>query len=541
MVNLFYTILPISSLINDFNIGKNLVINNLRGQHPIKCGVLFVFVMLYSLMISSVVNGKDYYNFESIKLTAPFNISQEPISGNFLPNYGNELILIGEHNNQPQLALYAFIDEQIQYQIVGKIHLPRSLFSFDVSSAKKGELQKVLFLSSDAVWELNTNNPLSLTKLSSVNSIYLQHDASYFQPYNFIEDINNDGLMDIKLASFNSINLYLNDGSGQFIKQVIPVMPDVELFKDRVTYTEPKIYFADMNADDKTDIVHLGDKALQVFIQQPNGLFELIPKAIPVNANISSFRWWKERGADGKNIDQSDIKHRTLRHIVDINNDGLPDMLVQFAQSSGVLEKVNDYEIYLGKRAELITDTQHQLLQYDIKPNSELKADGTLMDLDFIDLNEQQKNVILTSTFDISLSQIISALLAGSVDQNILLFTFNDKGFFKERVNKEVQLTFSLSSGKRGSPVVLMTDINGDGNKELILSADENKLDIYPGLKSAKLIVREPQSVKLPLPKDGRLISAHDINDDGRHELLIRYNSEDKKHQQSELLIFKLN
>ncbi len=516
--------------------------------------------LFFSALFAPDTLAKDYFNFAQIKLTAPFTITQDPVSGNFLENYGNELILIGEQDGTPQLAMYAFIDEERQYEVVDQISLPKSLFSFDTSDPIQGKAQQFYLLSKDTVWQLKTSPQFSLLKIADVESMYQQHKADYFQPYDFIVDVNNDGLDDIKLQDFNGINIYIQKSEHQYVKQSIAINPIVELFYDRVVYSEQKLFFADMTFDNKDDIIAIGEGQLLVYPQQADGLFGEDPLNIKLNENISAFNWWKARGSDGKNLDQSDLQHRTLRFIRDLNNDGVMDMMVLYAQSSGVLEKRNDYEIYFGQPPKVFdsepvasnnmgsqpasdapVDSPIKLVHFASEPDSTLKGEGTLTDLNFVDLNEQQKSVVLTSSFDLSLSQIISALLAGSVEQNVMLFSLNSKGIYRERINKEVDLTFSLSTGKRGSPVIIMTDLNGDNRKEMVLSSGEEALQIYPGNDKNTLVESSPQMVKLALPKDGRLISTHDINDDGRFELVIRYNSDDEGFDGSQLLIFKLD
>lgn len=499
---------------------------------------IFSSVTLLAYLLAPQVLAKDYYEFGHYQLEAPFKISQEPIFANLLDNKGKEIILIGEQDKKTKLALFAFDDVSNQYQISINIDLPTSYFSFDVSDEGQDEQtekkQLLYFLSTENVVQFTPQQQQPFSEIVAVNSIYVNQEAKYLKQANFVTDLNNDGLSDVVLADFRSLNIYLNKDKEGFIKQTLPIYPTVEIFDGSVSYTEQPYYLQDMNFDQSKDIVITGAGELLVFAQQSNGEFSTTSTALVVNDKISGINWWDSRGADGKNIDQSNFSHRTVEHIRDINNDDIPDMVVRFTQSSGVLDKSNDYEIYLGKK-------QNNNLVYQTKADTMVKSDGTLAALDFIDVNNDNHHEVMASSFDISVSQIIGALLTGSVDQQVLIFSLDSKQNYQQRVNKEVQLKFSLSSGKSGAPVIEIADLDGDGIKELILSDDENRLKIYPGAKTGTLLQKYPQKLDVRLPKNGVLLNSDDLNSDGKSELIVRYGSEDGEGRQSKLLVLYVN
>lgn len=197
-------------------------------------------------------------------------------------------------------------------------------------------------------------------------------------------------------------------------------------------------------------------------------------------------------------------------------------MVVRFTQVSGVLDRVNDYEIYLGKNT-------NQQLSYDNKPNSVIHAEGTLTDLEFVDIDNDNKSEVMLAGFDIGLSQIISALLSGSIDQDVYLFKMDENDNYRKKphVNKEVELNFSLSSGQSGTAVVKLADLNGDGLKDLVLSDGDDELDIYFGQTGKKLFKRRAVEYNTQLPKDGNLVFVNDLNNDGKDDLLLKFSKLD--------------
>lgn len=489
-----------------------------------------ILVLLPLILVGFSVVAKDYYNFDQEVINAPFNISHDPIIANLLPKGGDEIILLGELDGAHKLAIYSLDSVSAQYIIQVYIDIPDSTFRYDISEKDALGNQGLYFLTSDSIMQFSPTSETNFEHVVDVSSMYINNKAEYLKRAKFIKDLNGDKLIDIVLPDFNKINLYINQQEGQFSEFKLPVSPIVEIFESSVSYTEQAYYFIDMNLDGRKDIVIAEDGELLVFSQSEQGDFSIKPMIVSVNDTISGVDWWNARGVDGQNVDQSDLEHRTLEHIRDVNNDGLPDLVVQFTQSSGVLDKSNDYEIYFG-------ESVNDKIQYNDKANSIVKADGTLTDLDFIDINSDQQDEIITSSFDIGVSQIIGALVTGSIDQDVLLFSLGNDVSYKQVLKKEVQLTFSLSSGKSGSPVVKMADLDGDGYKELILSASEKKLKVYPGQASKPMLKKSPQNVKLYLPKDGEMLTFSDINTDGREELIVRYSSDDGADKHKQLLI----
>ena len=197
----------------------------------------------------------------------------------------------------------------------------------------------------------------------------------------------------------------------------------------------------------------------------------------------------------------------------------MADVIVRFTQSSGVLDRVNDYEFYLGFQ------TKDKQLAFPSTANTVIKAEGTLTDLKIVDVNEDNKFEVLLSSFELSVSNIIGALLSGGIDQNVLLFALNDENSYGSDalISKEVELNFSLSSGQSGQPIVLLSDVNGDKAQDLILSSGEEKLSIFLGNHSSGLFNRKSSNLKMHLPKNGALFNDHDINHDGKADFIMRY------------------
>jgi len=126
------------------------------------------------------------------------------------------------------------------------------------------------------------------------------------------------------------------------------------------------------------------------------------------------------------------------------------------------------------------------------KPDNIIQADGTLSGLNIIDINNDKKFEVLLSSFELSLTNIKGALISGGIDQNVLLFALEDNKYIEDPVTtKEVELSFSLSNGQSGEPVVNLSEIDGDGLEDLILSEDEEQMKIYYGKNNKRMFSKK--------------------------------------------------
>jgi hypothetical protein len=276
----------------------------------------------------------------------------------------------------------------------------------------------------------------------------------------------------------------------------------------------------------------VGDGEMLVYSQYGASYFTKEATSITINKAISGTEWWNKRDESGEQLDQSDLEYRKIEELRDVNADGMTDMVVRYTKTSGVLDRVNDYEIFLGNK-------NQGMLGYAQEADSVIHAEGTLTGLEFVDINNDDKLEVLLAGFDIGLSQIIGALVTGGIDQDVYVFKMNKEDKFPTRpaIKKGVELTFSLTSGQSGSAIVKLADLNGDGLKELVLSDDDNELKIYLGIKTnkkKKSFKKRSVSYDTQLPKDGNLVMVEDLNGDGKDDLLMKFSrldGEDKAKQ----------
>lgn len=478
---------------------------------------LYCVLVLLVWQSSSIVRAADL--FDVIEFNAPVRLTHPVMALDLLTHPGKELVTLGvDKQNKRWLHLYQKQAQNNRYQLANSLELPLDLTRFDVSELVETHLQSIYFLNERSVFKYNPQQN-SLTKLADVDTLFLGDSPDYISRGEFVFDINNDGQNELLLPSFEHISLISTVGDQQINVQKIAVKPSVIIDDDDVRFRPLRPYIVDVNSDGLNDIVFPQSGKLLSFMQQVDNTIQVQAQIIPLAPDIAAIEWWHKRDVTGAGLDQANLTYRRLVKLQDINSDGVLDMIVKATQSSGVLERVNDYQVFFG-----LMDTGQ--LRFPATPSSLITAKGTLSGFELVDINADNKLEVILSGFDIGLSQIIGALLSGGIDQDVYIFSLNGKRSFAKKpvVSKEVELSFSLSSGQTGSPVVKLADVNGDKMKDLVLSTGSKRLKVYFATnKGKRRFAKRSIKFKTELPQDGSVISVSDVNDDDKDDLILKF------------------
>ncbi len=480
--------------------------------------------------LTTFASQSNAIEFNEVTVNSPYKLTQEIIAADVLPTPGKELVTfsIDEQSNR-WLMIYQLDSSTNKYEIAELSIIPKQFYRFDITELKENKQQKIYFLSTDA---LVLYQDKKFTKLTKIKSLYVQEQADFLSRGDFIQDLNDDGFDDAIIADFNKTHVFIGQGMTSFAKQSLPIRPEVRVFSSGASYTQTKLYFSDVNFDNKTDILLVGDGEMIIYPQYGNSQFSRESTHVAINEAISGTEWWNKRDESGEQLDQSNLEYRKLEELRDVNADGIMDMVVRYTKASGVLDRVNDYEIFLGQKGETG-------LSYSAEADSVIRAEGTLTGFEFVDIDNDDKLEVLLAGFDIGLSQIIGALVSGGIDQDVYVFKMSAQDKFPEKpaIKKDVELTFSLTSGQSGSAVVKLADLNGDGLKELVLSDDDDELKIYIGQQGKKSFKKRSVSYDTQLPKDGNLVMVEDLNSDGKDDLLMKFSRTDGEGKNKEFKV----
>ena len=476
-------------------------------------------------------------DFIEFTIESPYTLIAAPLAADIIEGNGKEILIfaVDEKYNR-YLLIYQFDEILNDFKSVDQVAIAQKYHSYDISEHQAGSTQSLLFLASHELAQYQAateKKPGSIDFALSLSTLILKENADFLAHSHFIKDINKDSYPDLIVANFESTQILLGSDKG-YTLQALPIKADVIVDNRGATYASPKLYLADINQDQRLDIIKIETGFLLAYLQRQDHSFFEQPTRFRLDENINGTDWWYQRDSNGEELDQSNLTYRKVDEFKDINNDSIPDMVVRLTQSSGVLDRSNDYEIYLGE----LLDGQYAL---PLKPSSIIQADGTLSGFELVDIDGDEKFEVKLSGFDIGLTQIIGALVSGSINQDVYIFAQDQNSHFGDTpiAKENVSLKFSLRSGRSGSAVVELADTNGDGYKELLLSKNNKGLSIFTGNAEQLGFNKKAVRYKTQLPEDNSNIAVADINLDNKDDLIFHFGKlDDEKSVKTVKILF---
>ncbi|WP_462159744.1 FG-GAP repeat domain-containing protein [Pseudoalteromonas sp. GB56] len=486
--------------------------------------------LLNIALLSTLVTGTSAIAqpFSVNSLDLDFTISRPPLSANLTSHPGDEIVVFGRNQTQAQqIAVLAFIEGELKQ--IDRFAIGEQYFAYDVSE-HDAETDILYFLAKDHVAQYEypqKQGDARLLAFTDVHSIYRIPHSNYMKQIDFIYDINNDGLSDVVLPDFSELNVWLSYPEREYKKVSLPVASHTLLERNEFSASPAQVFTLDVNNDDLIDIVYLEDGELNVHLAYKRH-FE--KQSVPIREGVYSVDWWDQLGEDGQPLDQSDLKYRKLERVEDINGDKIPDSVVRYTQSSGVFDRTNDYEMYFGKLDD------KGALSFPKTTNTTISADGTLTDLQLQDIDGDGTKEVMVASFELGVGQVVSAILASSIDQDIFLYWQNQRGEYpkKPTLDYETEIGFSISKGRASEPLVMLSDIDGDGRKDLLFSEDDT---LVYRLNDGNRSFARSKKQSVPLPKSGSQISRADVNNDGKEDLIMYYGKLDSTEQQKQISV----
>ncbi|MGJ8681095.1 FG-GAP repeat domain-containing protein, partial [Paraglaciecola sp.] len=497
-----------------------------KAQFLQKQGLFIKSLLLMGLVLSVTTfqsHAKYTQLFDEHEITLPFSVNQAIVAADILPQDGLELLIAGVDDNQQRiLGIYGFNQQTLKFEALDIINIANNVFAFDLGEENQQGLKKLYLLSKLAVTRYipaHLGHEANWKLEQQVSSMYISEVSDSFKRMDFVRDVNNDKQDDIILPHFEKLNLWLSDCCGERHNQTLPIAARMEMRNSRVTFDDRDLFFQDMDQDGKIDLLLVEEGELAVYPQEKNMQFSTNPYKIAIEPSAVGLEWWDIKDENGQQLNQSNLIHRKVDKIKDVNGDKIPDVAIKYTQSSGVLDKTINYEFYYGK----VTDNK---LHYAAQADTQVTSTDTLNGLYFVDLQGDDKLEVVVSSFDIGVSQIIGALLSGSIDQDNLIFSMDDNGHFSNKpvMNQEVEMTFSLSSGTTGQPLTKVIDVNADDLKDIVYSDGTDKIKVLyaePGGK--RFFAKRALTQKLDLPKNSEGVATEDLNKDGKSDLVFRF------------------
>ena len=505
-------------------------------------------VVYFGLFISSVEFAKaadlnqravaDPQTFSgNFRENGPFyesNLQTQPgLDQSILPAYLRDataadlVVATATENNTKSLQLFEMQDGFYPDNAAYEIALTEDVIFLDIAATVGRDMLVVFYAGSAVQLDPRTGATRHLVEFSS---IYNGPVDQKIPKLDMVRDLNGDSLDDFIIPGFKGYEVYIQNRDGTFGNGIsLNARPIMDIsFRDNPWYQARKIYHADVTNDGRADLVFWVVDKFMVYQQLANGTFtdepiQFSPKVI-----------FDAEGYEGVSMrmgeeDQSDAQQQALFQLKDFTGDGIPELVTLAVKSQGVLKKSTTYNIHTGAGMyPSESDLAYMLPDFQGEPSSSIRSRGIQFDLEEKDLNNDGQLDIIVSSVEIGLGKIIRALLTGSIAINLDFYQMAD-GIYPEKPNlhREVTATFNMSSGDVFLPTVLISDINGDGQEDLVVQDGRDTLEIFHGVSNGKLFERRAKKVSVEMPRDPDLVESLDLNGDGKQDLLIRLEPEE--------------
>lgn len=379
--------------------------------------------------------------------------------------------------------------------------------------------QQLVFHTTDGVSRYSMEDG-SITPLIKTTSIYALPDPKRLRHSEMVVEVTDSGLHDLLIPDFTAYHLWQQQEDGSFVHFPLAVDAFVETYENVPRYAPRKPYLIDTNLDGRTDIVFARDDQLLVFEQRDDRRFPAQPRIYRPGLQIASDSQASLRPGDGRDYNGL-IIHRLL-DITDLDGDGLADIIIRREAFADALEQRYDYLIHYGRAGEAG-------LRFETQPDTRINTRGIQFESTFADIDGDGRRDFYTPSAHFGLGMMVRALISGSAGMEVLFYRMKDDRSFNEKPDHVHKATasISISSGRVDLPLF-----------QLAGRADATHKDLWVGEKQQRLIVnrsdntalfsRERMQFNVVLPRDGSKARVMDVNNDGRDDLVLPFDAQEK-------------
>lgn len=492
------------------------------------------------LVVSCGANAQNNGPFTETELIAEHGISALKVVNFFGPNTP---ALVASGQDSSERKFFSFFEMTGNNKLVPtaklKVEMPENAIFYDFAAVFGADQQNLLFLNSDGVQVFDPEKG-EVREIAPLSSIYKQNGSPLFSQVDFARDMNGDGLADILLPDFAGYRLLLNDGHGGFSEETLLNMQvEMRLRGDTPRYSQFPVYVFDANFDGRVDVVFHRDNSFLAFLQSEDGSFATEAANYSFDIDVVGNSFGAQVASNERYNDQSDLAETIVGTIDDMNGDGIMDIVTQTDRARGLFNRSTEYGFHYG-----FESNDH--IAYNKAPTAALTLKGITANTRHIDFAKDGRMDFAGGAVNIGIGKIIGILLSGSVSIPVMFYEQNEDGQFSEdpSFRKKISVDFDMSSGQSSVPVVEMTDYDGDGYKDLVLSKDHEALRIYKATPNAKkMFTKKAIEIDLKLPKNGEQVTTSDLNGDGKGDLMMYFDrlGADGKESRNKIIVLIAN
>lgn len=457
--------------------------------------------------------------FAETVVNAGFRVEQPALVAS-LQDGERHLVLAGrDADHRQRIAVFSLADTDSALAAIEPE--PRHI-GYD--TGRIGERESLFFIEPGRIMRLDIASG-AIEEFVSIRSIYGQHRSGQIVPIDFVRDINADERDDLVVPDTAGYRVRLQRADGSLGAEVVlQESSTMTVSGGTVSFESRPLVSGNMTGDDLPDLAVWRGDTLLVYEQLPDDRFRGQPVTVPLNLGLQSEAELRARRAGFGAVNQEGLVETRIWSIEDLNGDGLPDIVTESLLNQGVFDKENDLRLHLGR-------LDGGNIRYAGTEDALLASTGLQYGLVATDIDGDGRKDLLVRNVRMSFGRVIRALLSGNVSLQLRFYrmtgadTFDDEANFATRTS----VRFSVSSGQVDIPAIKVADFDGDGLQDLVMQTDSDELSFQFGIPGDGLFADDAIERPVVLPRNGDLVVTDDVNDDGRADLVIRYNESDEE------------
>lgn len=363
---------------------------------------------------------------------------------------------------------------------------------------------------------------------------------------NLTKDLNHDKLDDFIIPGLDAFSILIQKTDGTFSDPVRMGPPEPFLesiaFDDNRTYGQVglnartirwylgRVQYFDYNLDGRKDLVFWNRDHFDVHLQDENGQFDPEIKSFSTDVPFDTdapysflFGFDKDENAFTLVLGlRKRTDHTILDSFLDMNGDGVTDMLTHTLRGRSVLKLRSQYKVHFGTAGQdgIHFEAESKTAAFP-KGRAGAGAVGGYSNQWLKDLDGDGQIDVMRNDVKIGIGSIIAVFITQSVKMNFEAFRLDGNSFHK-RANRTIKTGFEIYKEEGGFfPAVLVGDVNGDGRMDMLVGENREVQKVYLGVSGPDLFTKQPQRVRVSVPASGEHTWLVDINKDGKEDIFM--------------------